>query len=151
MGKRDDHASDQHYDDAYGLTVGGRAARRCPPFLNGGIAQMVHYKKVIQGITQYINDEFISRFTGSWKAWVLGTATALAAARMDNIFQALRENAALKVLGLVDGENIDAEAVLAELKKQAQKGTATVSLPVLGAVTFGPADVDALYRNIMGA
>ena len=112
---------------------------------------MVHYKKVIQGITQYINDEFISRFTGSWKAWVLGTATALVAARMDNIFQALRDNAALKVLGLVDGETIDAEAVLAELKKQAQKGAATVSLPVLGAVTFGPADVDAIYRNIMGA
>lgn len=55
------------------------------------------------------------------------------------------------LLGLVDGENIDAEAVLAEMKKQAQKGTATVSLPVLGAVTFGPEDVDALYRNIMGA
>lgn len=34
---------------------------------------------------------------------------------------------------------------------QAQKDTATVSLPVLGAVTFGPADVDTLYRNIMGA
>ena len=62
----------------------------------------------------------------------------------------MRDNAALKVLGLVDGENIDAEAVLAEMKKQAQKGTATVSLPVLGAVTFGPADVDTLYRNIMG-
>lgn len=112
---------------------------------------MVHYKKVIQGVTQYIDDEFISRFSGSWKAWLLGTATALAAARMDNIFKALHDNAALKALGLVDGENIDADAVLAELKRQAQKGTATVSLPVLGAVTFGPEDVDALYRNIMSA
>ena len=150
MGQCDHHAGDQHHDDAYGLTVGGEGGTTLPSLFKWGIA-MVHYKKFIQGITQYIDEEFISRFTGSWKAWLLGTATALAAARMDNIFKVLRDNAALKVLGLVDGENIDAEAVLAELKKQAQKGTATVSLPVLGAVTFGPEDVDAIYRNIMGA
>lgn len=112
---------------------------------------MVHYKKVIRGITQYIDEEFISRFSGSWKAWVLGTMTALAAARMDNVFSAVRDNAALKALGIIDGENVDVEGIFTELMRQAQKGSATVTLPLLGVVTFGPNDVEAIYRDIMGA
>lgn len=112
---------------------------------------MVHYKKVIQGVSEYINDEFIARFAGSWKAWALGTVTALAAARMDNVFSAVRDNAALKALGIIDGENVDVEGIFTELMRQAQKGSATVTLPLLGAVTFGPNDVEAIYRDIMGA
>ena len=57
---------------------------------------MVHYKKVIQGIVNYIDDEFVSRFSGSWKAWAIGGMAAIVAARADTAFSALRDNPALK-------------------------------------------------------
>lgn len=111
---------------------------------------MVHYKKVVQGIANYVDDEIISKFTGSWKAWVLGTAATLITARADAVFQTLKDNAALKALGLIDGENIDVETVYAEMLKQAQKSSATISLPVIGPVTFGVGDIEAIYRHIVG-
>lgn len=54
-------------------------------------------------------------------------------------------------LGLVEGVNIDVDAIYAELLKQARKGSATVDLPIVGPITFGVADVESLYRHIMGA
>lgn len=112
---------------------------------------MVHYKKVIQGIVNYIDDEFVSRFSGSWKAWAIGGMAAIVAARADTAFSALRDNPALKALGLIDGENIDIDVIYAELLRQAQKGTATVEMPVVGAVTFSAEDVESVYRHIVNA
>lgn len=109
---------------------------------------MVHYTRVIQGIAAFIDNEIVGKLTGSWKAWVLGGAAGIAVAKAQDIFMQYKDMPLLASLGLVQGENINVDAVYAELKKQAQKGTATLSLPVVGAITFGPSDVDALYRYI---
>lgn len=109
---------------------------------------MIHYTRVIQGIAAFIDNEIIGKLAGSWKAWVLGGAAGIAVTKAQDIFIQYKDKPILASLGLVEGENINVDAVYAELKKQAQKGTATVLLPVVGPVTFGPADVDALYRYI---
>ena len=110
---------------------------------------MIHYSRVIQGIASYIDNELVGKLSGSWKAWVLGGVAGIAMTNADQMFRQYKDMSLLGVLGLVDGENVNIEAVYAEMRKQAQKGTATVSLPIIGPVTFGPADVDALYRYIM--
>ena len=51
----------------------------------------------------------------------------------------------------IEGENIDVDAIYAELLKQAQKSSMTIDLPVIGPITFGTADVESLYRHIVGA
>ena len=38
---------------------------------------------------------------------------------------------------------------IAELRKQAQRGAATIDIPIVGPVTFTATDVDSLYRHIM--
>ena len=112
---------------------------------------MVHKSKVINGIAGYVDAEIISKMAGSWKAWLVGGVAGLAAARAGVLIDELAKNPMVNALGIVQGENVDVEAIYAELLKQAQKGSATVELPVVGPITFGVADVESLYRHIMGA
>lgn len=112
---------------------------------------MVHRSKVINGIAGYVDDEIVSKMNGSWKAWVVGGAAGIVAARADRLMAALSDNQMIKALGLMDGENVDVEAIYAEMLKQARKGSATIDVPLVGPVTFGVADVESLYRHIMGA
>lgn len=111
---------------------------------------MVHYTRVLQGVANYVDNELVSKLAGSWKAWLLGGMAGIAVSRGEALFRQYKDNPVAHALGLVDGENIDIDTLFAELRKQAQKGSATVSLPVIGAVTFGVSDVDALHRYIMG-
>lgn len=109
---------------------------------------MIHYSRVIQGIANYVDNDLVSALKGSWKAWLLGGAAGIAMARAEQLFNSIKDNPVVAALGLVEGENINVDLLYSELKKQAQKGTATATLPVIGPVTFGPNDVDALYRYI---
>lgn len=110
---------------------------------------MIHYSRVMQGIASYIDQELVGKLTGSWKAWLLGSMAGIAVSNAERLYMQYKDMPVLVALGLVDGENINVEAVYAELRKQAQRGTATVSLPIVGAITFGATDVDALYRYIV--
>lgn len=112
---------------------------------------MVHKSKVLYGIASYIDDEIVAKLAGSWKAWAVGGAAGLAVSRADALIAQLAQNPAVRALGLIDGENIDVEGIVAELRKQAQKSPATINVPLIGPIAFGPADVDSLYRHIMQA
>lgn len=111
---------------------------------------MVHYSRVINGLVTYINNEMAAAFNGSWESWIIRTFAGLAAGKAERLFRSLSGNGIIKALDLIDGENINIEAFMAELKKQAQQGSATIKLPIVGPVTFNSSDVDALHRYIMG-
>lgn len=111
---------------------------------------MIHYSKVINGLMTYVDNEIVGKLNGSMKAWGIGIAAGLIGKRAEQMFVALRENPVLAALGLIDGEMIDVEAIYSEALRMAQKSSATVSIPMIGAVTFGRADVESLYRYIIG-
>lgn len=111
---------------------------------------MIHYSRVISGAVNYIDNEIIAQMNGSLKGWGLGIVTGLMAKRAEQLFSELRQNPLLASLGVVEGEMVDIEAIYAEALRMAQKGSATVNLPMVGAVTFRAADVESLYRHIMG-
>lgn len=112
---------------------------------------MIHKSKVLYGIASYIDDEIVSKLAGSWKAWAVGGLAGIAVSRADGLITQYANNPMVKALGLIDGENIDVDVIIAELRKQAQRGTATIDVPLIGPITFGPADVDSLHRHIMQA
>lgn len=109
---------------------------------------MLHYSRVIQGIANYIDNDLVSALKGSWKAWLLGGMAGIVITRAEQLFNSVKDNPVMTALGLIEGENINVDLLYSELKKQAQKGTATATLPVIGPVTFGLNDVDALFRYI---
>ena len=73
-----------------------------------------------------------------------------AAEYVEQMFRQYKDIPLLASLRLVDGENINVDLIHQELRKQAQNGTATISLPIIGPVTFGPADVEKLFQYIRG-
>lgn len=111
---------------------------------------MIHYSKVLNGIAAYIDRELAAQFTGSMKGWILSAVGGIVAARAGQIISTLMEHPVLKAMHIVDGEMIDEELLFNSLVAAAQKGDATVSIPVLGPITFSVNDVEALHRYIIG-
>ena len=111
---------------------------------------MMHYTRVINGLIAYINNELAGQFNGSWQGWIIRTFAGLATTKAENIFRSISGSGLIKALDLVDGENINIELFMSELKRNAQQSTATINLPIIGAVTFNGNDVDALHRYIIG-
>lgn len=111
---------------------------------------MIHFSKVLNGAQKYIDNEIAAQFKGSLKAWGISAAAGIVQARAGQMFQALTQIPALKVMGLIDGEMVDEELIYAQLLDAARKGSATVNIPLLGPVTFGEHDVETLHRYIIG-
>ena len=112
---------------------------------------MVHKSNVLRGIAAYVDDEIVAKLAGSWKAWAVGGLAGIAVSRGDALITQYADNPVVKALGIIDGENIDVDIIIGELRKQAQKGAATIDVPIVGPITFTAADVDSLYRHIKGA
>lgn len=109
---------------------------------------MYHLSQVITGIQNYAETEIIQKISG-WQRWIVATGISLALDKSTNIFNELKSNELVKMLELIDDEDrIDIDAIYRELKKQAEKGSATIDLPMIGAVTFTSTDVDRLYSSI---
>lgn len=111
---------------------------------------MIHYSKVVNGLMSYVDNEIVAKMNGSLKGWGVGIIAGLLGRKADQVFAALRNNPAAALLGLIDGELVDVEAVYSEALRMAQRGSATVNVPMVGAVTFSAADVESLYRYIIG-
>lgn len=111
---------------------------------------MIHYSRVIQGLLTYIENEMAAKLAGSWKAWVLRGAAGIASAKAEPLFRTLARNPIVTTLGLIDGENVNVDAIMSELRKQAQAGPATIDIPMIGPYTIGLQDVDTLNLYIRG-
>lgn len=112
---------------------------------------MMHYTRVIQGLTAYLDAEIISKLHGSLKAWMIGAILEAIGDSAENVYRQIQSIPLIDALNIIDGENVDVDRAYALLRKQAQRGPATEKIPLLGPITFSIADVDALFRHIKGA
>ena len=62
---------------------------------------MYEYNRVIKGITTYIDTEIIDKIAG-WKKWVVGSAIGLAMSNTTNVFNQIKSNEFIKLLGVID-------------------------------------------------
>lgn len=110
---------------------------------------MYNYDKVINGISKYIDSEIVSKLPG-WKKWVLGSGMGMMLSNSSNIYEQLKNNEFIKMLNIIDTNgNVNVDALYIELKKQAQKGSATIEFPMIGAFMLNEQDVDKLYNFII--
>lgn len=107
---------------------------------------MITYSKFISGLTEYIDVEILGKLVG-YSKWIFGTLAGVALSKATNIFNVLKENEMIKMLGIIDKDNnIDVDTLYTELKKQAHKGAITFDVPMLGSLTLTEMDVDKLYN-----
>lgn len=109
---------------------------------------MYNYSQVINGIAKYVDLEIVNNING-WQKWVVGSAVGMALTNSAEVFNSIKQNEFVKVLGVIDHDNrVDVDKLYAELKKQAQKTSVTFAVPLIGTITLTERDVDMLYNYI---
>lgn len=109
---------------------------------------MVTYNQVVNGMSRYIDQEIINKIQGLPR-WGLGAVSGIALSRGANIFNTLKANPIIKMLEVIDeNDMIDIDTIYTEIRKQAEKGSATFDAPMIGTITLTKDDVDKLYHLI---
>ena len=109
---------------------------------------MVTYNQVVNGMAKYIDQEIVNKIQG-WQRWALGAGAGIMMNKGTNIFNAFKAHPVVKMLEVIDDNDmIDIDTIYAELRKQAEKGSATFDAPMIGTITLTKDDVDKLYRLI---
>ncbi len=108
---------------------------------------MYNYEQVIKGLTKYIDHEIVNKVPG-WKRWLLGSGIGIMLSNAEEVFNTLKDNEFVKMLNLIDEDKINVDVIYKELKKQAEKGSANIELPMIGSFILNTQDVDKLYDLI---
>lgn len=109
---------------------------------------MVSVERVKRGVARYLDEEFTAKMSG-WQKWVFGAGAAMYLENLGETVERLRKNELVKGLGILDETgNIDTDKLRRYFVAEAQKGSATFDIPLIGRVTLNENDVERLYRCI---
>jgi hypothetical protein len=109
---------------------------------------MYEYNKVINGIAKYVDVEIVDKISG-WQKWVVGSGIGIALSNATNVFNQLKTNEFVIMLGVIDKDDrINVEKIYKEFKKQSKKGPITFNAPMIGAITLTEDDVEKIYKFI---
>lgn len=111
---------------------------------------MVDFDTTLDGVTKYINT-YICKDLNDWQDVIVHMAIGRIYNNKSAIKQMMINNGYVRALGVVDKNcNIDVENLLVELKAEVErKQKVSVSVPLIGTMTFKPADVDTLKNIIL--
>lgn len=110
---------------------------------------MISVTTLKSAVAAYIDAEVISHLQ-DWRKWVLGIGSGVYLARVDALIEQHRPM--LTELGYLteDGE-VDIDKAYKDFRAQADKrGEIKMTLPLLGEVRAGVADIDKLYKYATG-
>lgn len=108
---------------------------------------MVTYEQVINGLTKFIDNEIISQLSGNQKI-LLGIGAGVALRKGENLYNGLKNNSMIKMLGIINEDKIDIETLYEEAKKQATKEVIRVEIPMIGILKLNEEDIEKLYGYI---
>lgn len=111
----------------------------------------VKFETVIDGLNRYLDRE-IYKSLNDLQEFVARLAVGRINQNTEAIKVALMNNGFAKTLCLVDSEGmVEIDALLHEVRKEVErKGHIQVEIPMIGKITFCPADVDVLREHIYG-
>lgn len=111
----------------------------------------VKFETVIDGLNRYLDRE-IYKNLNDLQEFVARLAVGRINQNTEAIKVALMNNGFAKTLCLVDSEGmVEIDAMLHEVRKEVErKGHIQVEIPMIGKITFCPADVDVLREHIYG-
>lgn len=111
---------------------------------------MITTQQFINGLKGYMQNSVIPHMPTD-RQFVAGVALGVAANKADRIVQQLKSNQLVKMLGLIDGDMIDDDALIIAIREQMSRtGSLQVNIPWFGQMTFSAPDVDALQRSMQG-
>ena len=112
---------------------------------------MATITQIQNGIARFIDEDIVPMLPG-WRRFAVGAAAGLILARAGGIFNDLKNNEFVKMLGVIrEDDTVDLDSLYQEAKKQIAKAPLTMDLPGIGAITLKDSDIDKLYRMIMNS
>lgn len=112
---------------------------------------MVQLDRVRNGVVRFIDEELAPKMSGAQK-WVFVAAASALLSDPAKLLAKIKGNAVFDALEIVDANNnVDVDKIYRYIKPQAEKGPATISLPIVGTILLDSNDVDKIYSYIMGA
>ena len=112
---------------------------------------MVEFSHVIDGIARYTNNHIYAGMN-DWQEVLARIAVSRIIGNPEALKQNLMANGIIKTFAVMDSEgNVDLEPLMRDLKREIErKGKLSVNIPMFGKMSFVPADIDELYREITG-
>lgn len=111
---------------------------------------MVTLQQFTDGLKGYMQSGVLPHLPTD-KQFLAGVALGVATSKADKVAQTLKDNQLVKMLGLIDGDMLDDEALIVAMREQMNRqGSWQLDVPLLGRLTFTAQDVDALQRAIHG-
>lgn len=109
---------------------------------------MYSIEQIQRGLTAYIDAEIASKLTGAQR-WLIGGLGGLYASRLPEMVAEIKKKPSVAMLGLIGSNNeVDVDALHAAFKAQAERGSASFDIPMLGTITLTQGDIERLYRYI---
>lgn len=107
------------------------------------------FEKVVDGIIRYLDREIFANMN-NWQELIARIVVGRISENADAVKEYLTKNGFVRTLNVVDRDgNVDVEAILRDIKREIErKGVLQVEVPLVGKLTFTPADVDVLRDDI---
>lgn len=111
---------------------------------------MVELNQIINGIRQFLENEFISRVSGIEK-WVVGASLSMVLDNGVNTFNTMKELPIVKAMDFINKDDlIDVDKLYKAIIHQAEKSAVTFKVPLVGSVTLKSDDVEKIFSYIRG-
>ena len=108
------------------------------------------FEKVINGLSKYINNNNLYSNMNDWQEMVARLAVGRVLTNQGKIKETLINNPFIRTFDIIDESGmVDVDALAADIKREVmRKEKFTISIPVIGKLTFSPSDVDVLKQTI---
>lgn len=107
---------------------------------------MIPMDQIKTGVQRYVDYDLTPSLPELTQA-IIGGVVALYLDRAPEILHKLNEDPKVKILGVMDGDMVDLEALYGAFAPRIQKPI-TVRLPLIGSMTFDRSEIDKLYSRI---
>lgn len=109
------------------------------------------FETVIDGISQYINDELLDHMN-DFQQFGARVIIGRIINNQEELKEFLVKNGFIRTFGIIDNDGmVDVASIMYDIKKEISKSDKiTFSIPMFGKFTFNPSDVDVLYYHITG-
>lgn len=111
----------------------------------------IKFESVVDGINRYLDKE-IYRNLNDLQEFAARLVVGRINQNSEALKTALMNNGFVRTMCIIDSDGmVDIETILQEVKREVErKGTLQVEIPMVGKLTFCPADVDVLRDQIYG-
>lgn len=111
---------------------------------------MISITKFRNGIQKYLERELLASMAG-WQKWVFGAGTVLLLNRFDVLISGLKEHPIIKMMDVLNGDQVNIDALYRAFREQAQTTPAVIEIPGMGTIKMAATDIDMLYNMILEA